>query len=52
VTLSQGQWTCLALDINNPVFSRQQYDPTDVRILGVDTQASGTSRIYIDTVAY
>ena len=52
VTLSQGQWTCLALDIDNPVFSRQQYDPTDVEILGLDMQANGTSRVYIDTVAY
>jgi hypothetical protein len=52
VTLNQGQWNCLALDIDNPVFSRQQYDPTNVQVLGVDMQASGTSRVYIDSIAY
>jgi hypothetical protein len=52
VTLKAGQWTCLALDIDNPVFSRQQYDPTNVQVLGVDMQAGGTARLYIDTVAY
>jgi hypothetical protein len=52
MTPTPGQWTCMALDIDNPVFSRQQYDPTDVQILGFEVVGSGTSRIYIDSVAY
>jgi hypothetical protein len=52
VTALPGQWTCLALNIDNPVFSRQQFDPTDVQIVGLEIQASGQSRLYIDEVAY
>jgi hypothetical protein len=52
VTPTPGQWTCLALDIDNPFFSRQQYDPTDIQIVGLEVSAMGTSRVYIDEVAY
>jgi hypothetical protein len=52
VTALPGQWTCLALNIDNPVFSRQQFDPTDVQIVGLEIQASGQSRLYLDEVAY
>jgi hypothetical protein len=52
VDLSPGQWTCLALDMSNPSFSKPQYDPTDVQVIGFQLQAGGQSRVYIDTVAY
>jgi len=52
VTPPQGQWTCVSLDINNPGFSRLQYDPSDVQVLGVELQTTGTGRAFIDQVAY
>jgi len=48
----RGQWTCVTLDISNPAFSRQQYDPTDVQVLGVELQTTGSGRVYIDQVTY
>jgi len=47
-----GQWTCLALDFDNPNFSRQQYDASDVQILGLELVGSGASRVFIDELAY
>jgi hypothetical protein len=52
VTPTVGQWTCLALDVNNPVFSKAQYDPTAVNIVGFELLCSSTCRIYLDQVAY
>jgi hypothetical protein len=52
VTPPPGQWTCVTLDIDNPVFSRIQYDPTDVQILGVELQTASSGRVYIDQVEY
>jgi hypothetical protein len=34
------------------VFSRIQYDPTDVQILGVELQTASSGRVYIDQVEY
>jgi hypothetical protein len=47
-----GQWTCVSLNIDNPVASTQQYDPTNVQILGFEVQASSSARIYVDQVTY
>jgi hypothetical protein len=52
VAPAPGQWTCLALDVDNPVFVKQQYDPTDAQIVGVELLGSGVCRVYIDQVAY
>ena len=45
------QWT-VNLNIDNPVASGQQYDPTNVQILGFEVQASGSARVYFDEVTY
>ena len=52
VTPPPGQWSCVTLDIDNPIYSRIQYDPTDVTVLGLELQTTGTGRVYIDQVAY
>ena len=52
VTPTPGQWTCVTLTIDNPAFSRQQYDPSDVQILGVEFQTTTSGRVYIDQVTY
>jgi hypothetical protein len=52
VTPTVGRWTCLALDLDNPVFSHQQYDPTQVAIVGFELDCPGTCRVYLDQVAY
>lgn len=52
VMLPSGQWTCVTLDIDNPAFSRQQYDPTDVQVLGLELQTASSGRVYIDQVEY
>jgi hypothetical protein len=52
VTPPAGQWTCVTLDIDNPAFSRQQYDPSDIQILGFELQTMAAGRVYIDQVAY
>ncbi|HMF43065.1 MAG TPA: hypothetical protein VKQ32_20470 [Polyangia bacterium] len=52
VTPTPGQWTCLALDVDNPAFSHQQYDPTSVAIVGLELDGTGATRIYFDTFAY
>jgi hypothetical protein len=46
------EWTCVTLDIDNPAFARQQYDPRDVQVLGLELQTTGSARVYIDQVAY
>jgi hypothetical protein len=52
VTPPPGQWTCVTLDIDNPAYSRQLYDPTDVQVIGLELQTTTSSRAYIDQVAY
>jgi hypothetical protein len=52
VTPPAGQWTCVTLDIDNPAYSRIQYDPTDVQVLGLELQTGGSGRVYIDQVEY
>jgi hypothetical protein len=52
VTPKGGQWTCLALDIDNPAFSKNQYDPTNVAIIGLELGDNGTNRIYFDQFGY
>jgi hypothetical protein len=52
VTPPAGQWTCVTLTIDNPAFSRQLYDPSDVQILGVELQTTTAGRVYIDQVTY
>jgi hypothetical protein len=47
-----GQWTCLALDLDNPVFAKQMYDPTDVQIVGLELDGMGSDSVLIDQVAY
>ena len=52
VTPTPGQWTCQALDVNNPVFGKQQYDPSNVAILGFELDGTGATRVYFDQIAY
>ncbi|HEU5073173.1 MAG TPA: hypothetical protein VFU02_03355 [Polyangiaceae bacterium] len=47
-----GVWTCLTLDLDDPVTQSVGHDPTDVRVAGVDIQGSGDYRVYIDQFAY
>src|SRR5262249_13401961 len=51
VTPTPGQWTCLALDMANPAFSKPQFDPTNVAIVGLELDGGGTSRVYFDELA-
>ena len=46
------QWTCVNLNIDNPIAGTQQYDPTNVQILGFEVQANSNARVYFDQVAY
>jgi hypothetical protein len=52
VTPTPGQWTCMALDMNNPAFSKPQFDPTNVQIIGFELSGSGNDRVYFDEIAY
>jgi hypothetical protein len=52
VTPPAGQWTCVTLDIDNPAFGRQQYDPRDVQVLGLELQTTSSGRAYVDQVEY
>jgi hypothetical protein len=51
-SLAPRQWTCVSLNIDNPIASGQQYDPTNVQILGFEVQAASSARIYFDEVTY
>ena len=50
--LTAGQWTCVGLDVSNPAFGKQMYDPTDVEILGLELAGSGSCHVLIDQVGY
>jgi len=52
VTATVGQWYCLTLDLDNPVTTSASFDPTDVRVVGLDIQGSGDVQVYIDQFAY
>jgi hypothetical protein len=52
VTPTPGQWTCLALDIDNPAFSKNMFDPTNVSVVGLELGDNGGGRVYFDTFAY
>ena len=52
VMVPSGQWSCVTLDVDNPAFGRTQYDPTDVKVLGVELQTTSSGHAYIDQVAY
>ena len=52
ITATVGQWYCLTLDLDNPVTTSASFDPTDVRVVGVDIQGSGDVQVYIDQFAY
>jgi len=52
VTPIGGQWNCLALDVDNPAFSKNQYDPSSVSVIGLELGDNGTNRVYFDQFAY
>ena len=53
VAVPPGQWTCLVLDIDNPLGATASFDPTDVRTFGVQVQGLNSgNHAYIDQVAY
>lgn len=52
VRATTGQWYCLTLDLDDPVTTSAMFDPTDVRVVGVDIQGSGVVAAYIDQFAY
>ena len=52
VAPTPGQWTCLALDVDNPAFSHQQYDPSNVAIVGLELDGTGATRVIFDQIAY
>lgn len=52
IQATTGQWYCLTLDLDNPPTESAGFDPTDVRIVGVDVQGSGGVVAYFDQFAY
>jgi hypothetical protein len=46
------QWTCVSIDLDNPAFSKTQYDPSDVQIIGLELDATSAVRLYVDEAAY
>lgn len=52
ITATPGQWHCLVLDFDAPVTTSGNWDPSDVKVIGVDIQGSGGIRVYLDQFAY
>ena len=52
VPLEIGVWTCLSLDLANPAYSNEGYDPTNVIALGVRVRGLGDVTVLFDDVAY
>jgi hypothetical protein len=46
------QWTCVSIDLDSPAFSKTQYDPSDVQVIGLELDATSGARLYVDEAAY
>ena len=52
VPVETGVWTCLSLDLANPGYENEGYDPNNVIAIGVRVRGLGEVTVLFDDVAY